>query len=132
MKWFLRWLPLPGSYRSLLPCQRKNSKTVKVLDILTLQLAILPPFNLPIIPIVIIQQTCLTTHICIKSFTVKRFQGSGINSYRQLLKNKWYYVLYSTVKFISLCCKGKRAVRKQVYSGRSINLTKLNFKTLKP
>jgi hypothetical protein len=49
---------------------------------------------------------------CLKAFTVKHFIDFYISSYHQLLKNKWYYVLYSTVKLISLCCKGERVGRR--------------------
>lgn len=44
----------------------------------------------------------------VKTIPILDFSRSGIISYHQLLKNKWYYVLYSTIIFISLIYKGER------------------------
>jgi len=63
------------------------------------------PFNKPILPAIISTAFVLRGDYCMKPNAVRPFGGSVINIDHQLLKNKWYYVLYSTIIFISLYCK---------------------------
>jgi len=104
---------LPGGYCffnspvKIIRCYYRYQNTVKILS----KMSGLSPFSLPILPIVTIQQPLLKILFSLKPFAVAGYTTFCISLHHQLLKNKWYYVLYSTVKFISLCCKGERTVK---------------------
>lgn len=55
----------------------------------------------------------------VTQYCITSYQIYPINIPHQLLKNKRYYVLYSTIKFISLFCQGEKVGKTNERSGRS-------------